>query len=315
MRLRAAAVLITIALAASACRRGGAPAAPPPPPKPVLGAVSVHDLTPPESAPVRLDTAALERALRARLLATGLFEAGPARDAGAIPVTRAQMQFGIDGTEVDDKGLARARVAVRMDTRPSEAPGAIQEMLDAAGEQPYAVPRRGAKARDGGAGADQRALYETLVLRIGGDLVDGWGARLRMHRASPAELHAALAADGGELRLEAIAAIRERRVAGESDTLLTLLDDPDETTRDAALGALIALGERRAVTALTRSRSLRDRREMRKIIEAISVLGGQEADDYLSFIASSHDDEEIRDEAKAARARLQRRATGTSKPP
>src|SRR5206468_7769825 len=51
-------------------------------------------------------------------------------------------------------------------------------------------------------------------------------------------------------------------------TLLKLLDDPDEPTRDAALGALIALGDRRAVSALTRSRSLRDRHEMRKIIEA-----------------------------------------------
>ena len=46
---------------------------------------------------------------------------------------------------------------------------------------------------------------------------------------------------------------------------------------------------------------------MRKIIEAISILGGQEADDYLSFVAATHDDDEIRAEAAAARARLQRR--------
>ena len=46
---------------------------------------------------------------------------------------------------------------------------------------------------------------------------------------------------------------------------------------------------------------------MRKIIEAISILGGQEADEYLSFVAATHDDDEIRAEAAAARARLQRR--------
>ena len=85
--------------------------------------------------------------------------------------------------------------------------------------------------------------------------------------------------------------------------------------RDAALGALIAMRERRAVRELTQSRSLRDRREMRKIIEAISILGGQEADEYLSFIAATHDDDEIRAEAAAARARLQRRASRTPASP
>jgi hypothetical protein len=46
---------------------------------------------------------------------------------------------------------------------------------------------------------------------------------------------------------------------------------------------------------------------MRKIIEAISVIGGQEADEYLSFVAATHDDDEIRAEAAAARARMQKR--------
>ena len=56
--------------------------------------------------------------------------------------------------------------------------------------------------------------------------------------------------------------------------------------------------DRRAVRELTQSRSLRDRREMRKIIEAISILGGQEADEYLSFVAATHDDDEIRDRGR-----------------
>ncbi len=121
-------------------------------------------------------------------------------------------------------------------------------------------------------------------------------------------MHAALEADGGELRQEAIAAAGERQLREEAPRLLKLLDDPDERTRDAALGALIALGDRRAVTALTRTRSLRDRREMRKIIEAVSILGGQEADEYLSFVAASHDDDDIRiAAAAAARERLLRR--------
>ena len=304
-----AAVCVFVSLLAPACRRNSPGAAAPPPPRPRLAGVTVRNLTPPEAAPARVDTDAIERAVRTRLLATGQFETDAARaDGGAGGVTRALVQLGIDSAEVDDKGLARARVALRLETRPSDAPAAVDENLDAAAEQPYVVPRRGAPAAaDKGAPPTKQAVFERLVLRIAGDLVDGFGARRRLRQATPADLRAAIAADGGELRLEAIRAIGERHLTSESATLLALLDDPDETTSDAALGALIALGDRRAVTALTRSRSLRDRREMRKIIEAIAILGGQEADDYLSFVASSHDDEEIRAEAAAARARLQRR--------
>ncbi len=53
---------------------------------------------------------------------------------------------------------------------------------------------------------------------------------------------------------------------------------------------------------------------MRKIIEAIAILGGQEADEYLSFVAATHDDDEIRAEAAAARARLQRRESDAVAP-
>jgi hypothetical protein len=268
--------------------------------------IAVRDLTPPDEAPTHIDTRALEHAMRERLLATGQFEPDAAHaDAGVGGVTRALVQVGVDAAEVDDKGLARARVRVRLETRPSEGQGAIDESLEGAGEQTYAVARRGPKTRRD-AGAAQDALFERLVLRVAGDLVDDFGARRRLRQAPPALLHAALAADGGELRLEAIRMIGERQVTSESDALLALLNDPDETTRDAALGALIMLRERRAVTELARTRSLRDRREMHKIIEAIAILGGQEADDYLSFVAGSHDDDEIRAEATAARARLQR---------
>jgi hypothetical protein len=291
-----------------ACKRSSAPAAAPPPPLVPLGAVTVRDLTPPADALAHVDVDALGRALRARLLATGLF--ATEADAGAGAVTRADVRIGIEGAEVDGKGLARAHVLVRLATRPSDAPGAVDEALEATGEQKYDVPRP-----VGGKPVPRDALYEGLVQRIAGDLIAGFGARRQLGRAPPEQLGAALGADGGELRLEAIRAIGERRVASQSGKLLALLDDPDETTRDAALGALLALGDRRAVTALTRSRSMRDRHELHKIIEAISILGGEEADDYLSFVAGSHEDEDIRAEATAARARLQRRADAASKPP
>jgi hypothetical protein len=65
--------------------------------------------------------------------------------------------------------------------------------------------------------------------------------------------------------------------------------------------------ERRAVSVLAASRSMRDRREMRKIVEAIALLGGAEAVSYLEFVADSNEDEELQGLAKRSLERLRKR--------
>ena len=277
-----------------------------PRPKPTLGAIVWRDVTPRDRGRVPFDGALVEHALREHLLATMQFSSA-APDAGAGPVADLQVQIATEAGEVGAKGEARARGCLRLESRPNDAPGALSFDLEGRGTAPYAI--------SSGASASLRAaVLRGLVLRIAGDLVDGFMARRRLHDGPVAAVHAALEADGGELRDEAIRAAGERRLSGEAPALLKLLNDPEETTRDAALGALIALGDRRAVTELARTRSLRDRHEMRKIIEAIAILGGQEADEYLSFVAATHDDDEIRAAAAAARARLQQREGDSAGP-
>jgi hypothetical protein len=297
-----ATLLLLAAAAAGGCRRNAGSAAPP---RPALGVVSVKDVTPEPSAAAALDVGGLERELRARLHATKMFADGDAAagDASAGAVARARVQVATESAEVGDKGVARAHVLVRIDTRPDGSPGAIDEQLEGQGERRYAVSDRPGPS-----------VYTALVTRVMGDLIDGLAARRRLQDGPPAAVHAALQADGGELREEAIHVAGQRQLRDEVPTLLKLLSDPDEQTRDAALGALIAMRERRAVPELTRRASLRDRREMRKILEAIAILGGQEAEEYLSFVAETHDDEEIRAEAAAAKARLQRHADAEKRP-
>ncbi len=257
----------------------------------------MRDVTPAGRDRQPLDTAFLEHALREHLLGSALFSFA---DAGAGPVADLRVQIATEVVEVGAKGQARARVGLRLETRPDDAPGAVSFELAGAGSEAYEIPR-------GGSPAVRAAVFRGLVLRIAGDLIEDLAARRRLADGPVAGVEAALQADGGPLREEAIRAVGERRLTAEAPLLLKLLGDPDEATRDAALGALIALGDRRAVTELARTRSLRDRHEMHKIIEAISILGGQEADDYLSFVAASHDDDDIRAAAAAARDRLQRR--------
>jgi hypothetical protein len=310
-----------------ACRRGSAPptasssssaAAPSPPLS--LGAVTVRDVTTSGVLPEPLDLGALQDQLQGRLAASGIFAVG-APDAGAArALVRVHVDVSVDGAEVEDKGVARATVRLRLDTRPSDVPGALDEDLAGEGEQIYPI-RSAASAKRGGAAGDKRrgalgaspsaaekrALFAKLVSRVGGDLLDGFIARERLRTATAETIHAALRADGGDLQEQAIRIAGERKLGDEVPVLLELLEHPNETVRDAALGALIQIGDRRAVTALTKTRSMRDRREMRKILEAISTLGGDEALDYLSFVAASHDDEEIRALAAAAKGRLERR--------
>jgi hypothetical protein len=313
------AALLVLAGSPGCRHRASDTAAPPAPPPPVLGTVSIRDLTTPEGAAVTVavDPGGVEHALAARLLASGIVIDRPASPDAAqglsSAVTRLRGEFALDGAEVPGKALARAVVRLQLDTRPSDAPGAIEEQLQGQGEQTYAVPK--GAARDAVV-ALRRDVFTRLVQRIAGDLLEGVIARRKLESAPPATIHAALTADAGELREEAIRLVGQRQLRGEAPRLLELLTDNDEATRDAALGALIALKDPRAVATLTKSRSLRDRREMRKIIEAISILGGEEALDYLSFVAESHDDEEIRTQAAQARQRLLRRTDGgTTAPP
>lgn len=301
------AVALGTAAAGPGCRRG-TPSAPPPPKPPVLGTVSVENMTPGAEG-ARLDVGAMERDMRAALESSGLFS--PARgggdrgDGGAGAISRARLAVAVELVEAGTKAEARARVRLHIDTRPSNAPGAVALDLEGQGMEPQ-PPRRHARGAEP-AGQPPPDPLGPLALRVAKDLLNGFVAKRRLYEGPPSAVHAVLIGEAGELREEAIRVVGERQLREEAPTLLKMLGDDDETTRDAALGSLIALRDRRAVSELTRTRSLRDRREMRKIIEAIAILGGQEAEEYLSFVAASHDDDEIRTEAAAARTRLLRR--------
>jgi hypothetical protein len=189
-------------------------------------------------------------------------------------------------------------VRFRVDTRPS---GNVQqhwnEDVQAGAEATYVVPPE----------PDYPAMANRIAERSIMDLVDGYLDRQRVWRAEGPALRKTLTTGAVDLRIEAIRAVATRRLTGEVPALLQLLSNEEETVRDAALGALVELHDRRAVSEIARQRSMRDRREMRKIIDAIGTLGGQEAIDYLSFVAEGHDEEEIRQMAKQALERIKRK--------
>ncbi len=283
------AALTGLALALAACRR--APARAPVEPLPRLGSVQVTLLSDSDAKP-GLDRAALADRVRTRLLA--LF--APALPDATGPLANVRVDVASEFVSVPGKTAARARARLRIDIHPEGS----------------AAPRF---RENGEFQAERTSTPEAALTTLRGlveqsldDLVGAYLARQRLWLGDVNQVKAALEGGGGELRLEAIRVVAERRLLDQVPALLRLLSDEDEVTRDTALGALVRLRERRAVAELTRSRSMRDRRELRKIIDAVAAIGGKEATDYLSFVADAHEDEELRIMARAALQRLARNA-------
>jgi hypothetical protein len=305
-------LLVLLLALAPGCRCSqDAPAAkpaPPPPPVPALGEVTIQDVTAEGERPAGavLDLPALETNVRKSLADAGLFRTASG-DAGSPARARVRIEVGLEEVAAEGKAAARAAVRMRIDTRPSEvAADHWNEDVQAGSEHVYELK--------GAAPVDRRELYGKLVAGTVSDLVAAYVTRQRLWTDDGTTARSALTkADAGEMRLEAIRVIGERKLSSAAPELLKLLEDEDENVRDAALGALVGLRDRRAVSVLAGQRSMRDRREMRKILDAIAVLGGPEAAEYLGFVADGHDDPEIRAIATQAKERMQRREDAASK--
>lgn len=245
-----------------------------------------------------VDQETLAQKVRSQLLHSGIF-AGQAAEStkpdAAVAMTRITLSMEL--VRADGRTAVRADVRLNVSTRPAGAVAShFGEDVQANAEMLY----------DPETHPDKKAVLQRLAERAVGDLLTNYIARQKLWSADRQAVHAALVAPG-ELRQEAIRVAAAHGLRDEVPSLLGLLSDDEEAIRDAALGALVEMRDPRAVPALTKTKSMKDRREMRKIIDALATLGGQEATDYLSFVADAHEDEEIRNMAKAALARLKGR--------
>ena len=122
-----------------------------------------------------------------------------------------------------------------------------------------------------------------------------------------AAVEAALAGDDPDLRALAFAAIGERGLRTTVPKLLELLRSEDPLVRDGAIGALTALREPSAIKPPTEIAKFADHDMMRRVIDAIGAIGGEDARAYLQFVADGHEHPLIRELAKEALRRMDRK--------
>ncbi len=148
------------------------------------------------------------------------------------------------------------------------------------------------------------AHVEMSVATMGKALVE----REVLRTAPPAQVIAALDAGDAARTLWALELVGARKLRGAHDALVALLGSGDHDVRDGAISALVALGDPKGVDPLTKAASLGDITLLRSIIEAVSVLGGTDAEVYLEFVASGHEDEDIKKLAADALRRVRLRS-------
>jgi len=288
-------VCIAVAVGIVACKRPSEAS----PQVPLLGSIAIAPMEGDADESLLVDREALAQKVRSQVLQTGVFagEAMANTRPGAA-VAKIRISLSMEVVRAEAKAAVHASVRLNVSTFPTGvAASHFGEDAQANAEMIY----------DPEAQPETKRVMQRLAESAVADLIAAYIARQRLWTAAPQILHATLVSPS-ETRLDAIRVVAARKLKDEVPTLIGLLSDDEETIRDTALGALVALGDPRAVPALTKSRSMKDGREMRKIIDAIAALGGQEAADYLNFVAEAHEDEEIRGMAKAGLVRLKKRS-------
>lgn len=149
---------------------------------------------------------------------------------------------------------------------------------------------------------DTAVLAVTEELRVA--VCDVLAARL--DQLSADDVTAELADPDPEAVAWTLEVIAARRPPGVVDAVIALLDRP-APIGDAAITALVALRDPRAVTALTDRVDMSDRDKLTTVIEAVIAIGGSDAEDFLRVL-TAHANPEVAAHAREGLTRLQKRA-------
>jgi len=152
----------------------------------------------------------------------------------------------------------------------------------------------------------RRAAFAAALASAIHEAAEALGDQIDAHAKTDDALIADLASPNVRIRDYAIRVLAERRNPAAVPKLIERLDDPDPTVWLRAVGALTAIGDRRAVGPLIEATRKRRPEETGSVLYAIATLGGPAAEAYLFTLESGAPDEQVRRAAREAYAELLR---------
>jgi hypothetical protein len=162
--------------------------------------------------------------------------------------------------------------------------------------------RKPAGAEDG-PGIDAQSRGAAFESALGGAMREAatslvW--QMEARKKQDADLLRDLASPDARLRDYAIRALADRRNPAAVPYLIARLDDDSILMVRRAMGALVAIGDRRAVRPLIELTRRRPPQLVAEIIYALASLGGPEVEAFLYTLESGAPDEEVRRAATEA---------------
>src|SRR5216683_38727 len=170
-----------------------------------------------------------------------------------------------------------------------------------------------ASAADAGTEAAVRlAAFEGALRGALDDAARGLAWQLESRRKTDDELSRDLGDGDPRVRDYAIRALADRRSPAVVPQLIARLEDDNPAVALRAVGALVAIGDRRAVEPLIEMTRKRPPQLVAQVLYALASLGGPTAEAFLYTLESGSPDDEVRHAATEALAELRRKRDESS---
>jgi hypothetical protein len=203
-------------------------------------------------------------------------------------------------------------VTPRVADREGEIVVALEVTLEFIDNRSELQPRVALIVKDAllGASEEEVSMELSALAQAGLDTVaESLVLRERLRRASHEELLSQLSVGGDDagLKIWALQLAEDRSLREAVPAGIEALSHSDEHVRAAAIAMLVSLKDPRAVPALSKDIDFKDYEDLRMVVEAVSAIGGEDAIEFLEFVASGHPEADIRDRAKESIEELRRR--------